>query len=117
MTLDRRQYRALAVGVAVLILAVSLIPGSGMPDTGHVDKLLHAAGYAVLAWLGARGLPATSRTDALGILVAVVLFGAGVELLQPLVGRNASVLDAMADLVGAVAGVASGGLSSRSAEK
>jgi VanZ family protein len=111
--LDPRQYRALAVALALVILAASLIPASGTPDTGHTDKLLHAAGYAVLAWLGARALPASSRTDAAGVLVAVVAFGAGVELLQPLVGRNASRLDALANLVGAVAGMTYGGLSSR----
>jgi VanZ family protein len=105
VSLDRPQYRALAVALALLILAVSMIPGSGTPDTGHADKLLHTAGYAVLAWLGARALPATSRIDAAGVLVAVVLFGAGVELLQPIVGRHTSLLDAIANLVGATAGL------------
>jgi VanZ family protein len=103
--LDRRQYRALAVATALLFLAVSLIPGSGTPNTGHADKLLHAVGYAALAWLGARALPATSPTDALGVLLTVVAFGAGVELVQPFVGRSASVLDAVANLIGATAGL------------
>ena len=40
-----------------------------------------------------------------GVSLAVTAFGAGVEVVQPTVGRTASVLDALANAAGAALGV------------
>lgn len=102
----------LPAAVVVVILATSLVPGGGGSGLGAigpvgVDKLLHVAGYAVLAatalWAGRIR---TARAS-LGVIVAVTAFGGVVELLQgPVPGRHVSVLDLVADAVGAVAGAA-----------
>lgn len=85
---------------AVVVLVASVVP-TGPPDAGGVpvDKLLHVAGYAVLAWLVAReaSIPVA--------VVAAFAFGLCVEGVQSLVAwRTASLLDAAANLAGALAG-------------
>ncbi|QDX40567.1 VanZ family protein [Salarchaeum sp. JOR-1] len=66
-----------------------------------MDKLLHVAAYAVLAWL-------LARESSLSVPVAVVVavaFGLCVEGAQALVAwRTGSLLDAVANLAGALAG-------------
>ncbi|GAA0647150.1 hypothetical protein GCM10009019_06910 [Salarchaeum japonicum] len=92
--------RRWAILWAVVVLVASLLP-AGPPSGGGlpVDKLLHVAGYAVLAWL-------VARESSLPVAVAVaVAFGLCVEGVQALVAwRTASVLDAAANLTGALAG-------------
>lgn len=96
----------LPVAVGAVILVASLVPGSGATiGPVGVDKLLHGAGYAVLAaaTLFARGAQ-TARVF-LAAVVAVTVFGGVVELLQgPVPGRHVSALDLVADAVGAMAG-------------
>jgi VanZ family protein len=81
------------------------LPASGAFEPG-VDKLLHASGYAVLAgfaaaWRGKRGVVLV------GVVLAVAALGLGVEVLQTAVpGRTGTVGDAVANLAGAVVGVA-----------
>lgn len=99
----------LPVAVAVVILVASLVPGGGGGATVGpvgVDKLLHVAGYAVLAAAMLFARRARSVGTALTVVLAVTVFGGVVELLQgPVPGRHVSVLDLVADAVGAVAGV------------
>ncbi len=87
------------------VLAGSLAPGSaagGLP--ADADKLLHAAGYATIA-LSVTGSQRAETTRALiAVVLAATLLGVGVEVVQPTVGRTASVLDALANLLGATAG-------------
>ncbi|MFC7135578.1 VanZ family protein [Halobaculum litoreum] len=118
MTDDRRRL-AVFVAVAATVVVASLLPGPSAaggeptPDAAPpgTDLVLHAAGYAAVAYAMARALPARDRRrDALvplaGVVVAAVALGAGVELAQGLVpGRTPSVLDAVANAVGALAGV------------
>lgn len=111
---SRRQSRVLVTIALGVVLATSLLPVSaagGLP--AGADKLLHAAGYAVLALLGARALPAKAWGDLAVVALAAAGLGVAVELVQPLVGRNASVLDGAANALGAAFGVAYGSLSSR----
>ncbi|MGY1857428.1 VanZ family protein [Modestobacter sp. SYSU DS0290] len=94
-----------AFAVAVLIsLAVLFAPPSDVPDSPPgVDKLVHLLLFAVLAvsgrWAG------VGRSALAGILV---LYAAVSELLQgtDLVGRDASVADLLADVVGVLVGLA-----------
>lgn len=101
----RRRWAALAVGLSVVVLAASLVPASGgqrLP--AGADKLAHAVGYAAVAF--AAGMTPEEATDRAlaGVVLAVAAFGAGIEVVQPTVGRTTSLLDALANLAGAALG-------------
>lgn len=102
--------RHVVTGVlALVVAAASLAPASGGGTAGALlgggaDKLLHAVGYAALAFAAAAAANASTARRVAGVVLAVLVFGVGVELLQPFVGRTASILDALADLAGATAG-------------
>ena len=83
-------------------------PGTALGDPNPYDKLFHLAAYACVA--GPLGLAWPRRAWLwLGALVA---WGAGIEFLQPLAGREGSLEDEAANLaglgLGAVAGRALG---------
>ncbi|WP_208288683.1 VanZ family protein [Halobacterium sp. R2-5] len=102
-----QRWRVVAVAAIVAVLAGSLAPGStagGLP--AGADKLLHAAGYATIAFAVAAARRARALRALAAVVLAVALFGAAVELVQPTVGRTASLLDALANLLGATAGAA-----------
>ena len=101
--------RTAAAALALLVLAASLAPTQGAVTTGDAtalgaDKLLHAVGYAALTYAVARALHARTARRLTVVVFAVAAFGAGVELVQPFVGRTASALDALANLAGAALG-------------
>lgn len=80
---------------------LSLRQGSDrMPIIPHLDKLIHAGGYALLAVL-AVGLFGPGRNRWLA-LVWLVLFGGLIEIAQGLwaVNRSADVWDLLADAFG-----------------
>jgi len=101
----RRRWAALAVALAVVVLAASLVPlpdGDSAP-TG-ADKLAHFVGYAAIAFAGANALREAGDRALVGVVLAVAAFGAGVEILQPIADRPTSALDALANLAGAAVG-------------
>lgn len=81
---------------------------TGAPD--HVDKLFHAAAWALLAALIALGARARGWRPRAILALAIALaiaYGVVDELHQSTVpGRDASLLDLVADAVGAVVGSA-----------
>lgn len=93
----------LAAGLFVALLALvlwgSLGPYAG-PGGGRFDKLQHFGAHAALALLGF----AVLRRRSWRLLLALVLLGVGIEGLQalPVVGRQASGLDVLANLAGAL---------------
>jgi VanZ family protein len=98
---------ALAVAQMLAIVVMSSRSQIDLPDgpwEGR-DKLIHATVWSVLgALLALAAARPTLRAAALAILAAV-LFGASDELHQSFVpGRDASVLDLVADTVGAAVG-------------
>jgi VanZ family protein len=105
----RTQRLALIGAVAITIAALigSLAPRVPMPPGPLGDKLLHAAGYAALALSWASALPHLPlRNPRLVIWLAVGMFGLAIEGLQALVpGRQASLFDALANALGAGAGL------------
>lgn len=105
-----RSRRWLPLAVALLILVASLVPGGGGGGTlgpVGVDKLLHVAGYAVLAGTSLWTLRDRRLGTTLAVVVLVTGYGGVVELLQgPVPGRAVSLLDLVADAVGALLGVA-----------
>ena len=86
------------------------VPGSMLGEPNFWDKALHFLAYAGLAFLLAcvRGYrsPPTLRTY-LGLLALVALYGVVDELLQLVVpNRYADIKDWCADMLGAIAGLA-----------
>lgn len=100
-----------AAAFAALLLVTSLVP---VPDGASaavpallgvaLDKWVHAGSYGLLTGLVVWG---RGRRDLLAVGTVVVLvvgYGAGIELLQALVPtRDLSLLDAVANTVGALA--------------
>jgi VanZ family protein len=104
-TLTPRQWWTAAVLVTVTVVAASLAPASTASGvTSGADKLMHAAGYGAIAFFVAGARNARTLRQLAVVVVAVTLIGAGVEVVQPFVGRTASVLDAFANFVGAWSG-------------
>lgn len=91
-----------AFAVAVLVsLAVLFAPARDVPYApAGVDKLVHASLFAALAltgrWAGAARVV---------LAPLLVLYAAGSEVLQGLIGRDAAVGDWVADVVGLVLGL------------
>ncbi len=87
------------LGVAAA-LVLSLTPPV-LNEAGHTDKIVHLSGYAVLMFWWAQ-LVVERRWR---LALAVVLFGAAIELLQGLTpDRDPDVLDALANTGGVLLG-------------
>jgi len=88
--------------------AATHAPPGDVPNVGPSDKVLHFAGYAALATplmllLAARGRPGRHRAAiTIGVLLA---YAALDELTQPIVGRDADILDWLCDIAGAATSV------------
>ena len=94
---------ALLAGLLALVTHVSLQPGTGAPPMfPQVDKLQHFGAYFAVAALA---VPALRHVIA--ALALAVIWGIGLEVLQETVAadRDASGLDALANSLGALAGV------------
>lgn len=99
----RRAALILAVLLAVLIGYFSLVPPGEAPAPQISDKIRHFAAYAMLAvpvamWFSPKRLAAWGLT---------ALYGGGLEIAQMLAGtgREGSPADALANALGAGAGV------------
>ena len=97
----RRLAAALFVLAAVFAFWAALQPGLEPPGHG-VDKLVHSAVFALLAGLGLAAAP--DRRWLLVNLIGLAALGAFIEVAQYLVGRDASVLDLLGDLIGIALG-------------
>ena len=101
--------RLVLVGCLIVWVAAVIathIPVGRLPHSGVSDKLLHAAGYFVLAgvlWLTLRvhGVSGAKRITL--VFFAMVAYAAIDEMTQPLVGRDDSIGDWLADVIGATA--------------
>ena len=110
--LSARRRRISRWGLAALWLAAFIgthIPAERVPELHASDKILHAAGYAVLAtalWLvlAADGI---GRARRIAVALSVLIFYAAMdEATQPWVNRSASIADWLADGTGVVVAVA-----------
>lgn len=94
-------WRVLGWLVIALTLVVSLMPPALDSGDGHIDKIVHLAGYAVLTFWWAQ-LVTRNRWK---LAIAVVLFGMAIELLQGLTpARQPDLLDALANSGGVLLG-------------
>jgi VanZ family protein len=102
--------------VSVFVIAdvvLSLLPTSEASDPLNTrDKLVHMLAYGVLVllllfalvWRPTRGYGRWPEAAA-AVLFGVLAFGAALELLQLLVGRDASMPDVVANAIGGIAGL------------
>lgn len=95
--------------IAAIIIALTLTPGAAVLDFVVFDlwdKAQHTLAFALLvlpnACFNRRAFPITA--------LAAALLGGGIELIQPLVGREASWGDFVADLMGVALGASLGTL-------
>lgn len=101
---------------AAIFVQSSLPTTRHLPQWPHLDKLLHAAAYALLGFLFFRALSggrlAGSRN--LSLILSIIftgLYGLSDEMHQSFVpGRTAEAADALADLVGGFLGAGCGWL-------
>lgn len=93
------------------VFFLSLQPHVPGPDLfPHQDKAEHFIAYAVLAYLtGASLLKTSSKLSPPALFVTVVcwcgLYGLVLEIIQSHIGRDFSLLDELANVAGAIAGI------------
>ena len=98
----KQAWRVLAWLGTVLTLVISLLPPAlDSNSSGHVDKIVHLTGYAVLTFWWAQ-LVIVQRWK---LAITLVLFGVAIELLQGLTpARHPDLLDALANSGGVLLG-------------
>ncbi len=90
-----------AVAVAIIALSLLPVPQPHLPGVHFLDKFLHALAYLCLSFLlFASQLPGPRPRIILVSVLASLLLGGAIELLQPLTLRDRE----LADLAGALAG-------------
>lgn len=107
--MSRRLFWKLAFLWAIVIFALSSIPGKSLPEMPalHYDKVIHALVYAVLGALCCLALsPTVPRRLALPVAALMAtLYGITDEFHQLFVaGRSADLYDVLADACGGLLG-------------
>lgn len=93
-----------AFWVAMLVAVVgALTPNPPSPEVANLDKAVHFTTFYVLELLGLLAFP---RVRLLLPAIGLVVFGGAIEIVQGLVGRDASGWDLLADGLGVVAALA-----------
>ncbi|HEY4134030.1 MAG TPA: VanZ family protein [Alphaproteobacteria bacterium] len=101
---QRAAFWAWIAGMAT-VAVFSLSPGLGPPEAHGIDKIFHCTGYFVLALQTQPSF--STRRAALIAALCMIPFGIGMEIGQEFVpGRSADPYDALANSIGALAGVA-----------
>lgn len=95
---------AVFVGYGLALTAVSLTPGTDLPEITYNDKIAHFAAYWLFAVL-ARALPVSHLPMRYAPLL-IALYGGLIEVCQGALipGRHADPLDAIANALGALCG-------------
>ncbi|AKH42225.1 VanZ family protein [Altererythrobacter atlanticus] len=103
---QRIPWKALVLLITAVILFFALRPSAPQALTGW-DKLDHMAAFFVLSVFVRIAWPRLNLAACFGLLA---LFGGGIELAQWLMGlgRDADVMDWVADLVATIAGLGVG---------
>jgi VanZ family protein len=92
--------------IVTFILTVALLRPMDQPPPAPegIDKLVHLAAFAALAFPLAR----TSRVSLLLVFIGASAFGGLIELIQPTFNRSADLNDWIADILGVMLGLALG---------
>ena len=114
--MTRTHWRWLAALWTVAIVVACSVPGPSLPPSPFLsfDKVVHVGLFAPLAWLWRR---AVGPRDG-AILLAAAAFAVAIEVWQqlPAIGRSGDPADALADVAGAVLGIALARLADRRQE-
>ncbi|RYZ26996.1 MAG: VanZ family protein [Chitinophagaceae bacterium] len=109
--IGEKQVRAFAIFWLVLISVLFFLPGSALPKEDwlgdiYFDKWVHC-GFFVLLLLSWRFYFPDDKKYSWVILLLALVYGFGVELIQHYLVANRSfdLLDVVADMAGAVAGI------------
>ena len=92
----------LAAGCFLAIGYLSLAPLAELPEVPGSDKIHHLIAYSLLAFFAI--VPRTTSQAVVAALLAVIAYGALIEMLQPMVNRYGEFNDFLANGVGAVLG-------------
>jgi VanZ family protein len=108
-------YWKLAFLWAIVIFALSSIPGKSLPEMPalHYDKVVHALVYAVLGGFCCLALPPTvpRRLAVPGAALMATMYGMTDEFHQLFVaGRSADLYDVLADACGGLVGAGTAAL-------
>lgn len=106
LDIPRRTRLLLAVAglIGIALVAVESLV-TGQPHTVHTDKILHFAGYAILALVFVLALRPRFCVPA---LIGLAAMGVAIEFLQTQTGRTFDLRDAYANATGVAAGGALG---------
>lgn len=104
-----RTVLALTLGTAAAILLLALMPPDELVKPPGNDKLKHALAFATLVLPSAAVRPRWL----IWTIPFALLLGIGIEILQPLVGREGDLRDILADVVGIAVGTGLGALARR----
>jgi len=90
--------RMLATLIIVALLVSLLGPSTSLEqDVVGLDKVAHFAAFGLVLWAFGVLFPRRSRVQ---LAITAVAFGALTEVLQGMVGRDADILDLLADSLG-----------------
>jgi VanZ family protein len=104
-------FRFASILLAVYWLAIFIathLPKVGLPNITNIDKVLHFGVFSILAFLMAWAIPTQMRRPRWNVLVAAVVcvsYAAIDEFSQIPVGRQADVMDWLADVAGVTFGL------------
>ena len=98
----RHVFDVLAFLALCAIVVGSLTPAPEDPMVQTNDKIIHFVAYGTLAFLAVMHRPSVRTT--IYAIMAVILAGGIIELLQPLVGRDNNWGDILANTAGACIG-------------
>ncbi|HET6443008.1 MAG TPA: VanZ family protein [candidate division Zixibacteria bacterium] len=86
------------------VIGVSLLPSRALAGTGSADKLGHFLAYAIMTFWGLMAFK--SRRAAVVIILFSLSLGITLEYLQQFIsGRDPSVADGLANMLGVLAGM------------
>jgi hypothetical protein len=109
---ERTAFSIVAVLALMGVLALSFLPSDSVDPlrlkVGDTTDMAHVVAYALLAGATMLSLPGQALALRQGALVvfAISLLGIAIELLQPVVGRTASVVDLAGNEIGIAGGFA-----------
>lgn len=97
----------LTIVLALIIPIGMLAPISEVTTaTAGTDKIIHIVAFAALVF----PLALTKRIRLFPLFIIASLFGGMIEIIQPLFGRSAEIIDWIADSAGVICGMATGNL-------
>lgn len=94
----------IGLGLCAFVLYMAIKPAAGAPAPFPLyDKLMHASVFTFLGSWFAALQPSPRRWPA--IALGLLAFGVAIELLQAVTGRDPSVWDVVADIIGIAVGI------------